>query len=280
MPITETQKKQRKNHLGSSDMAAVLGLDPFRTAYDVYLEKTAELEEQKETTAMARGNYLEVALLDFAEDNLGPITRNQYRRAEGLPFGTNTDGIVNDSGNPVEAKSQGAFSNEHWGDAGTDDMPHRVIIQSHFHMICTGKDYCHVPAYLPYREFQLFGVEQDKEISDIVIEQGVAFWDNHVLKGVPPEGQPNVAILKRIKRIPETVVEIDYALIEAWNIAKENEKAAKAIAKEAQASILSALGTAEAGKCKEGLFTYFEQHRKGYEVKPCSYRVARFKKGK
>ena len=280
MTITAKQIELRKNHIGSSDMAAIMGLDPFRTACDVYLEKTADLVDVEANDAMKRGNYLETALLNYAEDNLGPITRNQYRRAEGLPFGTNSDAIVNESGRPVEAKSVGAFSNEHWGDAGSDDMPHRVIIQCHFHMICTDQDYCHVPVYLPYREFQMFGVERDEEICEFIIEQGVDFWDNHVLKGIPPDGQPNIGILKRIKRVPETIVEIDYALIETWNAAKEGAKLAKMVADEAQARLLAALGTAEAGQCMEGMLTYFEQHRKGYEVQPTTFRVVRFNKEK
>ena len=45
MPITDEQRERRKTRLGSTDIAAILGVDHFRTAYDVYLEKTDKLEE-------------------------------------------------------------------------------------------------------------------------------------------------------------------------------------------------------------------------------------------
>ncbi len=45
MPITNRQRKLRQDHIGSSDMAAILGVDPWRTAYDVWLEKTGSRSE-------------------------------------------------------------------------------------------------------------------------------------------------------------------------------------------------------------------------------------------
>lgn len=297
MPITDKQLEQRKKHIGSSDMAAIMGLSPFKNANDVFLEKTQDLDNVEASDAMKRGNYLEGALLDYAEDNLGPIDRDpehlEFIKDE-FHFMDHPDGLLLSNEEPLEGKSVGAYSNEHWGDAGTDDMPHRVIIQSHFHMICTDQDYCHVPVYLPYREFQMFGVERDKEICEIIIEAGTNFWDNHVLKGIPPDGQPNIGILKRIKREPESVVDIDSELVRTWLLHKAAAKEAKVNAESIQAEVVAALGTAEAGRCEEGLFTYLQQSRTGIDskllkadhpdiaeayAKISTFRVARLKKG-
>jgi len=70
--ITEEQLKQRENHVGSSDMAAIMGVDPWRSSADVWFEKTGKLKEQAETEAMYLGNKLEGGVLDFAEEKLGP----------------------------------------------------------------------------------------------------------------------------------------------------------------------------------------------------------------
>ena len=73
MPITEAQRQQRQKHLGSSDMAAVMGLDSWGNAYDVYLEKTGKLNPEKDKAIFRRGNYMEAALLAFAQDELGRL---------------------------------------------------------------------------------------------------------------------------------------------------------------------------------------------------------------
>lgn len=43
MPITQKQREFRRSHIGSSDIAAILGKDPYKTAYDVWLDKTGQL---------------------------------------------------------------------------------------------------------------------------------------------------------------------------------------------------------------------------------------------
>ena len=45
MPITEKQRQRRRDHLGASDMAAVMGVSPYRNAWTIWAEKTGRLEE-------------------------------------------------------------------------------------------------------------------------------------------------------------------------------------------------------------------------------------------
>ena len=42
-----------------------------------------------------------------------------------------------------------------------------------------------------------------------------------------------------------------------------------------KAALLTAIGDAEELRCDAGVYTYFEQSRKGYEVKPTTFRVLR-----
>lgn len=263
MPITEQQKERRKNYIGASDVAALFGLDPFRTPYDVYLEKTDKLERDRATTAaLERGTFLESAILNWFVHTTGlAITRNQFRSAKptGIPLGSNCDAIVNDNNNPVEAKSQGAYATEVWGDPGTDELPDRVILQAHAQMICTATAFCYVPVYLPYRDFQLFQVELRKEISVSIIERVCSFWDDNVQKDIPPEGLPSLSVIKRVKRTPNKVTEIDLVLVEAYEELRQAYGEAGARKEQAQAAILAALGDAEAATAGNRNLTYYKQ---------------------
>ncbi len=57
-------------------------------------------------------------------------------------------------------------------------------------------------------------------------------------------------------------------------------KEAKESLEDCQKAVISELDDCEVGVCSEGIVTYREQDRKGYEVKPSSSRVLRLKKKK
>lgn len=285
MPITAAQRELRRNHLGSSDMAAVLGLDPRRNAYDVWLDKTGKLEDQQENEAMIAGTMFEDGVLQYAEKELGKLTRNQYRSAKdrGIPLGANIDALLVQTGEPIEAKTAGLYGplTEIWGEARTDQVPDRVIIQAQVHMICAASELCHIAAFLGGRGFQLFAVPRDEEVVDVVSTRAAEFWTKHVLADIPPDNLlPHAGFIKRVRREPDAIVEIDSKLISEWQEAKAAAKIANELAEEKQTAILTALGDAEAGQCELGQFTYLEQSRSEYIVKATKYRVARFKKNK
>lgn len=298
MPVTAIQLEKRRERLGSSDMAAVLGLDVHRNAYDVWLEKTGKLDEQQTNQAMQAGTMFEDGVLQYAEQELGKLTRNQFRSAKdrGIPLGANIDAILVGSGLPVEAKTAGLFGplREAWGEPGTDEVPDRVIIQSTVHMICTLTDLCHVVAFLGGRGFQMYKVNLDKTVADVVTETAIQFWDKNVLADIPPDNTlPHASSIKRIRREPETTVALDQSLVDQWLLAKEACKLADAEKDAAEVAMLTALGQAEGGITPAGMLTYFSQsrstvdsktlkvdHPEIYEqyLKTSTYRVARFKK--
>ena len=277
MAITKKQLKQRKNYLGSSDVAAIMGLDPFRNAYDVWLDKAGKLEPAEENKVMKRGRYLEPAILNYAEDELGLLKKDPSKLEFIKPdyyLLSHPDALA--KGEPVEAKSQGNYSKEVWGDEGTDQVPDRVIIQCHVHLICTDEKLCFVPTYLPYREFQMFHVDFDPDIADNITTAAKHFWEQHVIKDVPPEDVvPDLAVVKRIRREPETIADISADLWRAYVEAQADYKLSGELKEKAQAALLAAIGTCEAGKCKFGLATYFEQIKKSYTVPESKYRTLR-----
>jgi putative phage-type endonuclease len=262
MPITEKQRALRRGHLGSSDIAAIFGKDPFKTAYDVWLDKTGKLPPQDENEAMFAGSMFENGVLSFAEKKLGRLKRNQYRAARDLPIASNIDALAVDSGNPVEAKTAGLFGplKENWGEENTDEVPDRVILQAHAHLICTGAQLCHIAAFIGGRGFVLYAVSRDNELVEIISERAAKFWQINVKGNIPPENStPSLAIIKHATRIPDTVCGVSDDIVNRWLDAKASVSMAEEEKENAEAVLLAALGTAEAGTCSLGTVTYFEQ---------------------
>ena len=65
----------RRKYIGSSDVAAILGISPWRTALDVYLDKTQPPVEEKldpgRARAMTRGKRMEPYVIDLLAEETG-----------------------------------------------------------------------------------------------------------------------------------------------------------------------------------------------------------------
>ena len=275
MPITEKQRLKRSRCIGSSDMAAVLGCNPYSNAHDVYLSKKNLLDGFVENQAMYAGTILENSMLDFAEDKLGKIKRNQYRVNKDLYLGANIDGILVDGQIPVEVKTTGitGFPDQRYGDIGTNDVPEHVRVQCHVHMLCLSNKptKCYVPALIGGKGLMIYTVDRDPWLCDRIEEAAVKFWEDHVLKSNPPEYiTPTLETIKRRVREEGRVIEIDPEMVELWNELKEMRKEIDEDIEVKQAQILTAMGDAEIANIgKSRQLTYFK--RGGKKTK--AYRV-------
>ena len=174
----------------------------------------------------------------------------------------------------------GLYAKEVWGETGSDELPDRVIVQCFVHMICTNKTLCYVPVHLPFREFCLFHVDYTPEVGNIIIEEGIKFWEGNVIKDIPPMNiAPRLDVVKRIRKNPNKTVPVTSDLIEAYLSMKETLKVAKHDADNAQALLLAALDGAEEGVTESGRkVTNYTQQRAGYTTEDTEYAVLRFPK--
>lgn len=277
MPITEKQRELRRNHLGSSDVAALFGLDPWKTAYDVWLEKTGKLADNGEAGEAAEaGNYFEDGVLTWAARELGKITRNQYRSRPDLYLGSHIDAIVDDTQLTVESKTGGLFGPlpEPWGEPGTDDVPSRVIVQCNVHMMCAGfranqkTRLCHVPTFLGGRGFGMFHVPHNDELCEMIAYKAAEFWEEYVEPVKPPPGVlPMLDTIKRVIRVPKKTIGVKPELLCMYDTATNAAKEAKERAERAKCQLLAALGDAERGDGGwAGTCTYYRQKRRDIDA--------------
>ena len=287
MAITEAQRAERKNHLGSSDIPAVMGFSRFANAYDVWLLKTGRVQpKERIQDYITAGNLLEKPVIEWCSDYLKKaiITDEAEleREVEGTPIVTHMDGIVVD-GEPCEVKTEGVDHPiiEPWGEAGTDEIPEYTLIQSHCHMMALDREICHVPTFLGGRGFGYFFARRDEGIVKLIREQAIRFWEENVLGDKAPENVvPSLAMIKQIRHIEGEPVPLTEEIVQAWLDAKEQATAANKAKEFHHAEILAALDGHDMGTCELGEITNKEQNRKGYVVEPTSFRVMRLKKRK
>lgn len=98
----------RKQDVTASEVAALFGAHPYKSALQVYAEKKGLARDQGDNPAMRRGRILEPAVAAaLAEDrpDLGPLTKaTAYLRDPALRIGATPDYTLAD-GTPVEMKT-------------------------------------------------------------------------------------------------------------------------------------------------------------------------------
>jgi putative phage-type endonuclease len=178
--------EERRKGIGGSDIAAVMGLSPFKTAYQVYREKRKEVEDWSGNELTDWGKRMEPAIRQWYSDATGRAVRlpDKIMYHAKYPFMlASLDGFTDD-GRIVEIKT--ARSGKDWGEPETNQIPDYYAVQVHHYMTVTGFEVSDIPVSIAGASPCLYTVEADKEISEMIIEACAKFWDR-VASGNPPE---------------------------------------------------------------------------------------------
>lgn len=286
--MNDVELEARKARCGASDAASILGLSPYRSAWQTWAEKTGRLEPFTGNAAIVMGQRLESPILDHAEAELGPLVRGELvwlPRME-LPLASLLDARLKMTGTPVEAKTSGIVGPLYgeWGDADSDVVPASYLVQVTLQMVCCEADYAWLYALLGGRGIVRYRIVRDDELANSVVHQLAAWWDKHIVQGLEPERTEAVPleVAKRLKKTPNKVIALDESavpLVGEYELAKAEKSAANKRADAAQASLLLALGDAEKATMQDGRsVTHLLQRRSGYTVQPTEYRVLRITK--
>lgn len=279
--LTQFELDRRKQFVTATDVPAILGVSRYRSAFDVYLEKTSELDQWKGNSATEAGNLLEPTIIKWAAERLGvPVLDGGWREHENGFLGCTLDGITA-HGEPVEAKSHGIVGVarwSEWGPDGSDEIPDHYALQVQTQILVTGAERGWVPALIGGRGFVMYEIERHEIIQEMILRVVTNFWNNHVKTRTPPDGTPSIEVIKRLHREPGKSVRVPDQLARDYLAASLAESEAKKAKEAAQEALLGAFGDAEVGEFAGGRFEYVERKRKGYTVEPTTYRQLMTKK--
>lgn len=278
---------ERRNAIGASDVAAILGVSPWQSAWDVWADKTGRLSEWTGNEATRLGQHFEKAVLDVAEEQLGEIRRNVRIVHESLPVASTLDAQCVGSLRPVEAKTTGLAGPVYgdWGDPGTDEVPQNYLVQVHAQLLCTGADLAYLFALLPGRGVVQYEIQRSERLCEQLGNLLDCWWQKHVIKDVEPSrDKATLEIVKRLKREPKKSIDLgpmEWALVQNLAAKKEAIKDYTEQKEAIESQLLAALGDAEQATFPDGSgFSYFAQTRAAYQVQEATFRVMRMRKGK
>ncbi|MFV8598100.1 YqaJ viral recombinase family protein [Ralstonia pseudosolanacearum] len=184
----------RKTGIGGSDAAAAVGLNPYKSQLELWLEKTgrdAELPKPDPTDtaeAVYWGTLLEPIVAAAYTQQTGHRVRkvNAVLQHPTIPFMlANLDREV--VGVPdvqiLECKTAGEFGARHW----QDGVPEYVQLQVQHQLAVTGKHAADVAVLLCGQALEVHRIERDDDLIARLIPLEAQFW-HYVETDTPPPG--------------------------------------------------------------------------------------------
>lgn len=179
---------QRREGIGSSDCAAVIGLDRYETALGLWLDKTGQIPllSDLDSEQAEWGRLLEPVIRDRAAERLGLEVRLCGGLAHrGRPWQrASLDGVLMVEGEPIpiEVKSTSQYLAGDWAD---DQVPDRAELQVQHQLAVTGAPYGYVAGLIGGNRLVVRRVDRDPELIAHIIREEARLWQ-HVLDGTPP----------------------------------------------------------------------------------------------
>ena len=191
----------RSKYVGGSDIAAILGISPWKTPLQLWQDKTMpampENNDPERMKVLNRGKRLEPYILDMirAEHGLTITAVNQRYIDASVPyFASEIDaeaGPLN-----IEIKTVSPFKIKEWGDEGTDALPLHYVAQVQWGMGITKREQCDVFALIG-DDLRRYSVLADAELIAAMRDKAQAFWQQYVatLNPPPPAGESDLYAL-------------------------------------------------------------------------------------
>lgn len=265
MALTVEELAARQHYLGGSDIPALLGVDPYRTVVDLWLEKTGRVEPTPVTNRAADlGDRVEPVLVQWAADmlDLGDLVRFNVRATD-EHLSSQVDGLLDLPNGPevIEAKANGLFNprwdGSDWGTEGTDQVPYRVLAQVVFALHMHNADTGYVAALLGGGlGLRLYQVQKSQALADEIVSLADRFWHEHVIADVRPDGMPSLDTVQNLRRDETKIVTVPEEYGHRWSSLKDQEALVAAAIRDLRVRVLDTMGDATFGDTGWGQFTY------------------------
>ncbi len=189
----------RKKGIGGSDAAAIVGLDRYRSPFDVYAEKIGLKPEQPDNEAMRQGRDLEQYVAERFMEATGKKVRRRnavLQHPEHHWMLANIDRWGKNAG--LECKTTSVLNRAKFSQG---EFPPNYYVQCMHYMAVTGAERWYLAVLVLNKAFHVFTIERDEAEINALIEAEKDFWENHVLKQIPPAPDGSEATSEVIKHL-------------------------------------------------------------------------------
>ncbi|QWE27137.1 YqaJ viral recombinase family protein [Polynucleobacter sp. AP-Ainpum-60-G11] len=197
MLINQDFSVDRSKYIGGSDIGAILGLSRYRSPLEVWMEKTGKENKKLDSLPLRFGS--------FAEE----FVASEYARATGFELihdesiyihrqhsfmSAHMDRFVLEEGSKsptriLECKTANPVSSGDWGEVGSDEVPLAYLCQCIWYMAITNINKVDLAVLFGNSDFRIYEIARDLELENTILQKANLFWNDYVLKDLPPPAQ-------------------------------------------------------------------------------------------
>jgi putative phage-type endonuclease len=188
--LTEKQKEARRQGVGASESAAIIGINNDISAFQLWLIKTNQMPppDLSKLPQVHWGNLHE----DNIANEYARLTECEVYKVEetlrhkDYPFLLcHLDRAVKNQSKVLECKFA-MFAREDWGPEGSDIVPQKYIVQVQHQLAVTGYEEADLAVLIGGWDFRIYHFKRDPELIAYIIKEVCKFWEC-VEKKIPPE---------------------------------------------------------------------------------------------
>lgn len=290
MAITEIRCKteeewvqRRKEAIGGSDAAAVIGMSPYKSPMELFAEKTGLVECFTGNTTTRVGQYLEDLVATMWSEETGKKVRrkNAMLKNDLYPFAhANLDRVVVGEDAFLEIKTTNSIPIMKAIRKGTE-FPEAYLCQVVHYMAVTGCSKAYLAVLVNCRELYCYELDRDQAEIDALMGAEEEFW-NHVKTNTPPsvDGSESCTATLRALYPVSTGDKIDInsqeSYLEQYISLGKQIKELKAMQDECANHVKAFMQEAGKGESSRFKVSYTNQDRKTFDSKTFAAENASF----
>jgi putative phage-type endonuclease len=205
----------RKGGIGSSDAAAAVGLNPYKSPLELWMEKTGRTPVEETPPGMDDPRYWGTLLEPYVAVAYSQKTGHKVRKVNAVlqhptfPFllaNLDREVIGNQEVQILECKTAGEFGSRLW----KDGVPEYIQLQVQHQLAVTGKQAADVAVLLCGQNLEVHRIERDEEVIARLIVLETRFWHCVEQDIEPPADGSDSAARALRQRYPGNSTTLDF----------------------------------------------------------------------
>ena len=167
----------RMNYIGGSDAGAVIGANPYKSAYALWAEKTGRIPEFQGNLITEVGSYLESFVAKLFEKTTGKKVRKKNRILvnEKYPFAcADVDRMIVGEKALLEIKTTNSFLIMR--QLRSTEFPDAYYAQCVHYLAVTGWERIYLAVLVNCRDFKIYCLERDQDEINALMSAEKEFW--------------------------------------------------------------------------------------------------------
>lgn len=182
----------RRKGVTGTDVAAIFGMNQYKSAYQCYQDKLGLLPEIEDNNRMRLGRDMEDIVAQWFSEETGFKVENRhaiYQHSKYKWMLANIDRWIVGEKAVLECKTaMYMFQKEKWGETGSDQVPDDYLFQVYHYMIVFGvrKAYLAV-IFTDTKEFRHYEFNLNESLAETIINKTNDFFNGNVAMRIEPD---------------------------------------------------------------------------------------------